>query len=307
MEEFSLIDHFLRPLALAPEALGLRDDAALLASRPGHRLVVSADMLQAGVHFFADDPPDAIAQKALRVNLSDLAAMGAEPYGYFLCLGLPEGMDETWLRAFCDGLSADQATYGITLLGGDTTRTHGPLSLSLTVMGWVPEGQALHRMGARPGDQLCVSGTLGDAALGLIERPSAAHARYLRPLPRLSLGTALRGVATAAMDISDGLVQDAGHLASASGVGLRMEAARVPLSMAVRDAIAEGRFTLAQVLTGGDDYELLFTLPPDIALPPETTCIGEVTTSPGLQVVDASGHPMHFARPGYRHRWEASS
>lgn len=301
MDEFDLIHRLLRPLASAEEALGLQDDAALLATRAGHRLVVTADMLQAGVHFFPSDPPEAIAQKALRVNLSDLAAMGAEPYGYFLSLGLPEGTGEAWLHSFCDGLAEDQQTYGIALMGGDTTRTHGPLSLNITALGWVPEGQALRRGGARPGDLLYVSGTIGDAALGLLDASSAAHARYLRPEPRLSLGMALRGMATAAMDVSDGLVQDAGHLAAASGVALRIQAARVPLSAAVQRAIAQGAFSVEQALSGGDDYELLFTAPAGAALPSGVTCIGDAVIGQGVDVYDQGSEVLSLARTGYRH------
>jgi thiamine-monophosphate kinase len=303
MDEFDLIHSLLRPLASTEEALALQDDAALLVSRAGQQLVVTADMLQAGVHFFPDDPPEAIAQKALRVNLSDLAAMGAEAYGYFLSLGLPAGTDEAWLRRFCDGLAEDQRAYSIVLMGGDTTRTLGKLSLNITALGWVPKGQALRRNGARPGDLLYVSGTIGDGALGLHDAVSTAHARYLRPEPRLSLGVALRGVATAAMDVSDGLVQDAGHLAAASGVGLHIDAWRVPLSTVVQDAIAQGTFSLEQALTGGDDYELLFTAPPGLVMPDMAYCIGEVREGQGVFISDAVGKVLSFSRAGYRHRF----
>jgi thiamine-monophosphate kinase len=305
MDEFDVIVRLMRPLVTSAEALGLADDAALLSARPGHQLAVTKDMLQADVHFRANDPAEAIAQKALRVNLSDLAAMGAEPYGYFLALGLPDGVSEGWLQSFCQGLAADQQAYGIALMGGDTTRTTGPLSLSITALGWVPEGQALTRRGARVGDHLYVSGTLGDGALGLRDLASPAHARYLRPEPRLKLGVALRGVASAAMDISDGLVQDAGHFATASDVRLVIEAERVPLSDAVRHAIVQERFSLADALTGGDDYELLFTAPANTCLPANEliTCIGRVEAGEGVQVVDATGAAMVLARAGYRHHF----
>lgn len=308
MDEFDLIAQLLRPLAHAPEALGLADDAALLAARPGHRLAVSADMLQAGVHFFPDDPPASIAKKALRVNLSDLAAMGAEPYGYFLSLGLPQGTDEAWLRRFCDGLAEDQQTYRIVLMGGDTTRTLGPLSLNITALGWVPEGQALRRCGARAGDLLYVSGSIGDAGLGLREPSSPARERYLHPQPRVTLGMGLRGIASAAMDVSDGLAQDAGHLASASGVALVIEAAKVPLSAEVRTAIEAGRFTLPDALTGGDDYELLFTAPADAPLPEGVplTCIGHAEAGEGVRVRDGQGALLTLTRGGYRHDFGAT-
>lgn len=303
MDEFDLISRLLRPLAMTPEALGLVDDAALLIPRPGQRLAVSADILQAGVHFFPDDPPASIAKKALRVNLSDLAAMGAEPYGYFLSLGLPQGTDEAWLRRFSDGLAEDQQTYRIALMGGDTTRTLGPLSLNITALGWVPEGQALHRRGAQAGDLLYVSGNLGDAALGLREPSSPARERYLHPQPRVTLGMDLRGVATAAMDVSDGLLQDAGHLAAASGVALVIEAAKVPLSAEVRTAIDAGCFTLHDALIGGDDYELLFTAPAHAPLPEgvQLTCIGHTEAGEGVRVIDAQGAPL--AQGGYRHHF----
>ena len=302
MDEFDLIARLLRPLAEGPEALGLVDDAALLAVRDGHRLAATADMLQADVHFCADDPPASIAKKALRVNLSDLAAMGAEPYGYFLSLGLPHGTDESWLRDFCAGLAADQKTYGIALMGGDTTRALGPFSLSITALGWVPEGQALLRSGAKPSDLLYVSGTIGDAALGLRHPDSPARERYLHPQPRVALGQSLRGIASAAMDVSDGLVQDAGHLAAASGVALVIEAERVPLSGTVRAAIGHG-FSREEALTGGDDYELLFTAPPGtpMAHDPAVTCIGRVEPGSGVRLLDAQGQAIALTHGGYRH------
>lgn len=305
MDEFDFIARRIRPLASSAEALGLADDAALLSARPGHRLVVTTDMLQADVHFRANDAADAIAQKALRVNLSDLAAMGAEPYGYFLALGLPKGTDQSWLEAFCRGLAADQQSYSIHLMGGDTTRTTGSLSLSITALGWVPEGQALTRRGAQAGDHVYVSGCIGDGALGLRDVTSPAHAHYLRPQPRLALGQALRGVASTAMDVSDGLVQDAGHLAEASGVQLLLNVEHVPLSRAVHEAIAQGGFTLMDALTGGDDYELLFTAPAGVILPDITpyACIGRVEAGEGVTLLNNAGEILMPPHTGYRHHF----
>lgn len=308
MDEFQLISHMLQPLAVGEESLGLRDDAALLAHREGHQLVVTADMLHAGVHFFPHDPPEAIARKALRVNLSDLAAMGAEPYGYFLSLGLPATTDSSWMQRFCDGLAQDQALFGIRLMGGDTTRTHGPLSLNVTALGWVPHGQALQRSGAQVEDGVFVSGAIGDAALGLRDPSSLAHARYLLPQPRLTLGLALRGLATAAMDVSDGLVQDAGHLAAASEVGLVIHAASIPLSPTVHAAIAAGVFTFEEAITGGDDYELLFTAPLSFELEKaEYSCIGRVVEGEGVSVLDANGKAMPFVTKGYQHHFKGET
>ena len=250
-----------------PAALQLEDDAALLDPPAGMTLVLTKDAMVAGVHFLADDPPGEIAQKLLRVNLSDLAAMGAAPVGYLLALARAKALTDDWLAEFCAGLAADQRTFGIGLLGGDTVSTPGPLTLSLTALGEVPKGQALRRRGARPGDDLWVSGALGDAALGLLvlqgklEPPVAARhhliERYRLPQPRLALGQALRGLAHAAIDISDGLLADLGHILETSGIGAELWADQLPLSAAARELPGARDAALA----GGDDYELLFTAP----------------------------------------------
>ncbi len=258
--EFRLIGAHFRPLA-GPGALDLTDDAAVFTPPPGRDIVIAADAMVAGVHFLPNDPPDLIARKLLRTNLSDLAAMGAAPLGYLMTTSFPRGTPDRWIAAFARGLAADQAEFGLTLLGGDTTSTPGPLSLSLTILGTIAPGTALRRNGARPGDGLWVSGTIGDGALGLLaargEIDDAWLAdRYRLPQPRLALGQALVGIASACMDVSDGLVQDAGHLARESGCAIEIEAARVPLSPAAR---AQNRLDLC--LTGGDDYELLFSVP----------------------------------------------
>jgi thiamine-monophosphate kinase len=244
--EFDLIGDLFAPLAARNAgALGLKDDAALISFAPGRQLVTTVDAMVAGVHFIGDEAPGRIGQKLLRVNLSDLAAMGARPEGYLLTLGLPTSIDDDWLTAFAAGLKSDQDEFQIALLGGDTVSTPGPLTLSLTAFGTVPENAALRRAGVRPGDAIFVSGTIGDAALGLmavrgeldrIEAPDLARLteRYQLPQPRLELGQALVGLAGAAIDISDGLVADLGHMARAGGVSLKIEIERLPLSPAAR-------------------------------------------------------------------------
>ena len=302
--EFALIAQHFRPLA-GPGGLALTDDAALLTPPPGRELVLAADAMVAGVHFLPEDPPETIGRKLLRVNLSDLAAMGADPLAYLMTVALPRATPASWLEGFVAGLALDQAEFGLQVLGGDTVSTPGPVSLSLTILGTVPPGQALRRGGARPGDALWVSGSIGDGALGLraargeIPDPDGYLAsRYRLPQPRLALGRALRGLATACMDVSDGLVQDLGHLARASGCGAVLEAALVPLSPQARAA------DLGLLITGGDDYELLFALPPG-ALPPgnmAATRIGHFTAGPpGVLVLDKTGQPMPLSHQGWSH------
>jgi thiamine-monophosphate kinase len=266
--EFSLIARHFKRLA-GPGSLDLSDDAAVFDPPPGRQLVAAADAVVAGVHFLPDDPPETIGRKLLRVNLSDLAAMGAAPLGYLLTVALPRSTPEAWIAAFADGLAADNEAFGVHALGGDTVSTPGPATFSLTAIGTVAPGAALLRGGARPGDRLWVSGTLGDGALGLrvlrgeLTPDPAGHLarRYRLPDPRLALGAALAGVATAAMDVSDGLVQDLGHLCRASGCGAAVEAAALPLSDAARTAVEADPARLQLVLAGGDDYELLFAAP----------------------------------------------
>jgi len=261
--EFALIARYFRPLA-GPGALDLQDDVALLVPPPGRALVLTLDTMVAGVHFLPDDPPDLVGRKLLRVNLSDLAAKGATPLGYLLSVSVPRGTPEAWFAGFAAGLAQDQAEFAITLLGGDTTSTPGPVSLSLTALGHVaPEGMP-RRAGARAGDEIWVTGTIGDGALGLAVAQGrladpTGHLldRYRLPQPRLGL---LRpGLVSAAMDVSDGLVQDLGHLCRAGGLAAEIEAARIPLSAPAREA---GAAWLPLCLTGGDDYELLLAVPP---------------------------------------------
>lgn len=306
--EFSLIETYFTPLAkYHPASLNLSDDAALLAPPAGAELVITKDAISAGVHFIGDEPPSLIAKKLLRVNLSDLAAMGATPMLYFLALMLPKDTPENWIKDFAQGLAEDQKEFSIHLAGGDTTATQGGLSLSLTAIGSVPTGKALRRNGAKPGDNVYVSGTLGDAALGLSHKDdSYLRQRYLLPQPQLALGEKLRGIAHACMDISDGLVQDLGHICRASNVSARIERALLPLSPAA------SRFPEAYeaALSGGDDYELLFTASPEqditiralsteLQLP--ITRIGTVGSGSGVHVVDENGNPVTIASGGYQH------
>jgi len=309
--EFGLIARHFRPLA-GPGALGLLDDAALLQPPPGRELVLAADAMVEGVHFRPDDPPDTIGAKLLRVNLSDLAAMGADPLACLMTLSAPRQTPDAWFAAFAAGLGADLARFGVALLGGDTTGTTGPLTLSLTIIGHVAPGGAVRRAGARPGDEVWVTGTIGDGALGLaalqgkVPDPDGALARRYR-LPEPRLGVARAGLVRACLDVSDGLVQDLGHLCRAAGLDAEIEAGAVPLSPAAR---AAGPAWLETCLTGGDDYELVMAIAPDAG--PEfaahAAClgvpaarIGRFVPGEGVRVLDGAGLPMQFARTGWSH------
>ena len=269
--EFELIARYFAPLARGfPGAYGLLDDAALITPLPGHELVAKTDAIVAGVHFLPDDPPELVARKALRVNLSDLAAKGAAPRAYMLDLMLPKGTSEQWVAAFARGLAEDQGEYGVHLIGGDTNVTPGPVAIAVMAFGDVPTGRMIRRSGARAGDRVFVTGTIGDAALGLEalrgavpELDSSAMSflvdRYRLPRPRVRLGAKLSGLVNAAIDISDGLVADLGHICETSGLSAVIEAPSVPLSPAARVALASRPARIETVLTGGDDYEILFT------------------------------------------------
>jgi thiamine-monophosphate kinase len=305
--EFELIErHFRRPVRRQP--LGVGDDCALLAPAPGMQLAVSCDMLVEGRHFFPDADPRALGHKSLAVNLSDLAACGAQPLAFTLALALPAA-DDAWLAPFAAGLLALADEHGCELVGGDTTR--GPLNICITVFGEVPAGQALLRSGARAGDDVFASGTLGDARLALQAlrgeialAPAdlqAARARLERPTPRVALGLALRGVASSAIDISDGLAGDLGHILAQSGVGARLEADALLATMAAPVQAVPAERRLECVLAGGDDYELAFTAPPQRrdavaraarAAGVPVTRIGRIEAEPGLRVVDARGEPV---------------
>ena len=266
--EFALIARHFGPLA-GPGALDLSDDAALLDPPPGRQLVLAADAIVESVHFLPDDPPETIGRKLLRVNLSDLAAMGAEPLGYLMTTCFGPRMDEDWIARFAAGLLEDQREFGLSVLGGDTVATPGPASFSLTILGSVEPGRAIRRKGARPGDEVWVSGTIGDGALGLkvLQGTIAADAeghladRYRLPRPRLALGRAVATLVSAGMDVSDGLAQDLGHLCRAAGCGAEVDIAEVPLSPAARSAVSADPALMAAIVTGGDDYELLLAVP----------------------------------------------
>jgi thiamine-monophosphate kinase len=272
--EDDIIARFFAPIA-GQGGLGLRDDAALVAIAAGEELVVTADALAAGVHFFSEDPPEAIARKALRVNLSDLAAKGAKPLGFLLSLALPVSCDEAWLARFADALADDARTFSCELLGGDTIRSPGQLFLSITAFGAVPRGKMVRRNGARAGERIYVSGTIGDAAAGLMLRKQKEASasldrnardflldRYLHPQPRLALAPILRAYASAAMDVSDGLVGDLTKMLSVSGVSGTIDLSHIPVSKPAQAALARDPTLYERLLTGGDDYEILCTVPP---------------------------------------------
>ncbi len=317
LAEFALIERYFRACGAqrADVTLGVGDDAALLRVPEGCELVAATDTLVAGVHFPHDSPPDSIGHRALAVNLSDLAAMGARPAWALLALTLPEA-SESWLGEFATGLAELARAYEVALVGGDTTR--GPLCITVSLLGYVPAGTAITRGGGRPGDVLFVSGTCGDAAAGLaieqgeLDAPAGPRAwlreRFLWPAPRVALGERLRGFASACIDVSDGLLADAGKLASASRAGAELAYAAVPLSEPLLAVLGERR-ARELALGGGDDYELCFAVPPaNIArlyaqLPPQEWCytrIGMLREAPGAVVV-RDGTVMEFSHSGYEH------
>ncbi len=324
LAEERLIARYLRPIATHPGALGLVDDAAELTPPPGCDLVLKTDGVIAGIHFFPDDPANGIGRKALRMNLSDLAAKGAKPLGFLLSLAMPAGTDEDWIAAFASGLGEDAQRYGCPLLGGDTDHTPGPTSVSIAAFGTVPHGRMVRRSTAKVGDCVVVTGTIGDAALGVKVRTDASLAtcwrltpamathleqRYLLPQPRNPLAEAVLQCAAAAMDVSDGLVGDLAKLCRASAVAAEIDVARVPLSEAARTAIAAEPALLETALTGGDDYEIALTLAPEklaaFRAAADTagvsvTEIGRVLKGEGARFLH-DGKALTFARPAYSH------
>ncbi|MBF0876215.1 thiamine-phosphate kinase [Gluconobacter cerevisiae] len=311
--EFSFIARHFRPLAGA-EALDLRDDCALMRCPDGEEFAISTDTMVENVHFLPDDPPETLGRKLLRCNLSDLAAMGARPHAYTLNVTVPRGgrHDDNWFAAFSRGLAEDQKRYDVHLIGGDTTSISGPLVLSATVFGLLRQNRALRRNGARAGDDIWVTGTIGDAVLGLmvlqgkLEDTSGFLAeRYHLPQPRT--GLKLHRIVSAAMDISDGLIQDCGHIAAESGVQLVLNAKDVPVSEA---AASLGQTLLMQRLSGGDDYELLLTCPPERSHALQSACqdagipvhrIGQVQTGRGVRLLDATGRDIVLEQGGWQH------
>jgi thiamine-monophosphate kinase len=322
--EDSLIARYFMPLATDPGAFGLSDDAAVLKAL-GEDIVVTTDAIVEGVHFLPDDPPQTIAKKALRVNLSDLAAKGATPAGFVLTLALRK-VDESWLAAFARGLSEDTSAFTCPLLGGDTVSTPGPLMISITAFGRVPEGKMIHRSGARPGDHVVVTGTIGDAALGLdiLRKGRVATAlandttsrdmlvgRYRMPESRNALALAIRAHAHAAMDVSDGLAGDLAKLCAASTVSATIELTAIPLSKAASNALKAGAISLSEIVSGGDDYEILCTVAPD-ALKPFVEAartsgvaanrIGTIVAGKAApKFLDAKGAELALTRRSYSH------
>lgn len=321
--EFDRIDRLFAPLAAGfPGALGLTDDAALIRPAAGCDLVVTTDTIVSGVHYIGDELPDLVARKLLRVNLSDVASMGARPLAYTLNIALPSDIGDDWLESFVAGLAADQKEFGVSLIGGDSVSTPGPVTLTVTAFGEVAAGKAVRRSGAQPGDTLYVTGTIGDGALGLkavrgqLGALSSAHRdylveRYRLPRPRVFLGPLLSGLAHAAVDVSDGLVADLGHIADRSDVAAIVDAASVPLSTAAAAVLEQGPELRDTVLSGGDDYELLFTAPAaardevaslasDLEL--SITAIGRIEAGTGVRVIDADGEEIALASRGFVHR-----
>ena len=322
--EDSLIARYFKPIATDPGAFGLDDDAAVLKAR-GEDIVVTTDAIVEGVHFLPGDPPDTVARKALRVNLSDIAAKGASPAGFVLTLAL-RSVDESWLAAFAGALGEDANSFGCPLLGGDTVSTPGPLTVSITAFGRVAEGRVVHRSGARPGDRVVVTGTIGDAALGLDVLKGGAVAaaltgdpaaremlisRYRVPQPRNALAAAVCEHANAAMDVSDGLAGDLTKLCAASGVSATIDTSLVPLSAAAAGLLGRGVVGIETLIAGGDDYEILCAVPEAkmAALAAEAgragvslTAIGTITPGTGApQFRDGQGREIVLRRLSYSH------
>jgi thiamine-monophosphate kinase len=324
--EERLIARYFKPLAKHPGAFGLADDAAAITPPAGCDLVLKTDGIVGGVHFFPDDPPDTVARKALRVNLSDLAAKGARPLGFLLTLALPQDIDDAWLAPFARGLAADAEAFGCPLLGGDTDRTTGPITISIAAFGAVPHGKMLRRAGAKADDRVVVTGTIGDAALGLLLRRDASaaqrweldrgtrdwlEARYLVPEPRNAIAEILRTHASAAMDVSDGLVGDLAKLCRASAVDAEIAVPRVPLSPSAHAALAKEPALMETILTGGDDYEVVACVPAGKveALRQQASAAGVVVSDIGVvakgqgeaRFLGADGRPFVFAQAAFSH------
>jgi len=306
MNEFEIIQRYFAPLA-GEGAFSLKDDAALVPQRPGHDLVVTTDTITEGVDFFGFDPSPSIARKALRVNFSDLAAKGAAPAHYLLNLSLPHTITPDWLAGFAQGLGDDQKEYGVTLLGGDTGATDGPLSIVVTAFGFVPAGKMLLRSGARVGGHVYVTGSIGDSGGGLAIFRRETHSlsdadrdslitRYRTPQPPVTFAASLRGMAHASVDVSDGLIADLGHIASASSVRIVVEGERVPLSAPLKALWGDN--TLQRAVVAGDDYQIAFTARPGLTGP--FTCIGQVEAGEGISLT-LKGREIAIPKPGYRH------
>lgn len=322
--ETELIQTYLAPLATSKGALGLRDDAGYFTPPPGADIVVTTDPIVSGLHFLPGERADDIAWKALAVNISDLAAKGAVPLAYTMALAFPEPPTHAFMKVFSRGLADAQARFGCSLIGGDTDKTKGPLSISITAFGAVPGGRIVQRATASIGDEIFVTGTLGDAALGLAlhQEPEAVSsgltdgdkgflmARYLRPEPRLELAPLLRAYASAALDISDGLAKDLRRLAAGAGGQAKVAFDTLPLSSSARMVVAADRAQKTAVIAGGDDYEILFAIPPSLAddlrqdtahLPFNVTHIGTLIPGEGVVITETDGSVIDVGRAGWDH------
>ncbi|HEU5017910.1 MAG TPA: thiamine-phosphate kinase [Pseudolabrys sp.] len=321
--EDRLIANLFAPIATHAGALGLTDDCAFITPPPGHDLVLTTDTIIGGVHFFEDDPPHAVAGKAMRVNLSDVAAKGAIPLGFLVSLALPKEIGEDWLIGFAEGLRGDADRYACPLFGGDTVRTPGPIMVSVSMFGSLPQGTMVRRAGAKVGDRIFISGTIGDSALGLVLRRDPAKDwklsaadrqhlsdRYLLPQPRTALAEAVRTHVSAAMDVSDGLAGDLAKLCRVSHVAATVEVTRIPLSDAARALIAAEPSLLDTALTGGDDYEIVCTVPPAKADGFRTaaeeanvavTELGAIEAGQGARFLGRDGVPFSFSRASFSH------
>jgi len=319
--EDKLIARFFGPIATDPGALGLTDDAAFIKPPAGCEMVLKTDAIVGGIHFFPEDPASAVAQKALRVNLSDLAAKGARPLGFLVSLALPKDIGDAWLTGFASGLREDAATYKCPLFGGDTVRSPGPIMVSVATFGSVPEGRMVRRSTAKPGDHVFVTGSIGDAVLGLGSRQGASWSleaaqrehllsRYLLPRPRNALAQAVLDYASASMDVSDGLAGDLAKLCRVSKVAADIEVARVPLSDAAKAVLTQDASQLAPALSGGDDYEILCTVPPAqidrfrvaaMAAKTAVTDIGVIAEGEGARFHNADGSALIFEHAAFSH------
>lgn len=321
-DEFGIIARHFAPLSRGlAGSFGLTNDGAVIPPDPARGLIATIDTMVEGVHYLPDDPADLVARKLLRVNLSDLAAMGAMPESYLLTLAVDRLKEEAWIERFCAGLADDQERFGVAMLGGDTTSTPGPTTLSLAAFGRVRGTEVLERSTAQAGEAVYVTGTLGDGALGLLVRQGTltglreahrAHleGRYRVPKPRVEVGARLIGLASACLDVSDGLVGDLAHIAEHSGIGIELESAAVPLSEAAAEVVGDDPDLWPLVLSGGDDYELAFTAPAEAdvalrALAADTgvpiTRIGHTRAGQGVQVLDRAGRPLALETQGWKH------
>ena len=323
--EFELIAQYFAPLS-GQGSFNLFDDAALLTPKPNHSLVITQDAIAQDIHFFADDPPYLIAKKALRVNLSDLAAKGATPISFSLALGLANDWSEEWVSEFAKGLAQDCEQFNIDLSGGDTFKTNTGFIISITAIGEIPDGHYTSRLGASEGDAIFVTGTIGDGALGLLARQGKLKQvaddylnyltdRYLLPLPRTDFAPLIQEYASASMDISDGLVADLEKLCAASSVGAEIAIDNIPLSPAAKAVIELESDYLGRALTGGDDYEILFAVPQTklsafeealIKFSIPVSQIGEITCEQEVILFDSNGKKINFEKKGYDHSGENS-